>query len=130
MVSLIEKELRIKDEELKALLTDISMDTTPGTSSKVESINAEKEILQKLLKEQRQHRRQSLFALENGLLLFAIAMFGVLAAFVVYVVGVTSAAGTWEQLGSEMAVLVLLIVMSTMSAVLYFQYYKQRITRK
>ena len=129
MVSLIEKELRIKDEELKQLLTEVSLDTTPSASSKVQSISTEKEILQKLLKEQQRQRKQSLFALENGLLLFAIAMFGVLAAFVCYVVGVNAPTGTWDQVGSDLAVLILLFVMSSMSAVLYFQYYKQRNTR-
>ena len=126
MVSLIEKELKIKDQELKSLLDNIALDTTPKISSKVESINTEKEILIKLLKEQQQQRKQSLFALENGLLLFAIAMFGLLAAFVVYLVGADAPAGTWEQMGSDMAVLVLLVVMSSMSTALYFQYYKQR----
>jgi len=126
MVSLLEKELRIKDEELKNLLKDISMDTMPKISSKLDAINTEKEILHKLLKEQRLQRRRNIFALENGLLLFAVAIFGALGAFVVYLFGSTTGSGSWEQMGSDMAVLVLLIVMSSMSAVLYFQYYRRR----
>ena len=82
-----------------------------------------------MLKEQKLQRKRSLFALENGLLLFAIGMYGLLAAFVVYLVGSNAAMGTWQQVGSDLAVLVLLIVMSTMSTVLYFEYYKQRNNR-
>ena len=129
MVALIEKELKTKDQELKDLLKNIQMDTMPDISSKVSSLTTEKEILHKLLKEQKLQRRRNLFALENGLLLFAIAMFGVLAAFVVYLLGANTTGGTWEQMGSDMSVLVLLIVMATMSTVLYFQYYRQRHTR-
>ncbi|GJM30789.1 MAG: hypothetical protein DHS20C17_34240 [Cyclobacteriaceae bacterium] len=127
MVALIEKELRTKDKELKELLRDLSIDTTSGVSSKVNSITAEKEMLHKLLNKQRLQRRKSLFALENALLLFAIAMFGVLGSFVFYLVsGASAIQGTWEQAGSEMAVLVLLLVMTTMSSVLYFQHYKHK----
>lgn len=130
MVALIEKELKIKDKELQELLEDLSMDTIPEVESKVNTITAEKEILHKLLNKQKLQKRQGLFALENGLLLFAMAMFGVLAAFVIYLVSGTNAAnGTWEQMGSDMAVLMLLFIMTTVSAVLYFQHYKHRLSR-
>jgi hypothetical protein len=129
MVALIEKELKTRDQELTNLLKDISTDSMPEITSKLDSINIEKEILNKLLKEQKLQRKRSLFALENGLLLFAIGMYGLLAAFVVYLVGSNAAMGTWQQVGSDLAVLVLLIVMSTMSTVLYFEYYKQRNNR-
>ena len=79
MVALIEKELKIRDKELKKLVKNLSLDTVTNVSSRVESLTTEKQMLNQLLKEQRQ---SNLFALENGLLLFAIGMFGALAAFV------------------------------------------------
>ena len=131
MVALIEKELQLKDKELKELLKNLPMDTLPGVSNKVESINTEKEILHKLLKEQKLQRRTSLLALENGLLVFAIAVFGALAAFVFYLVSAQGGAqGTWEQMGSGMAVLTLLFVMTTLSIALYTQHYKERVLKK
>jgi len=62
------------------------MDTMPNISSKDDSLTAEKQMLHKLLKQQKIQRRSNLFAMENGLLLFAIAMFGALAVFVFYIV--------------------------------------------
>jgi len=51
MIALIEKELRIKDKELKELgLQNLSMDTMPNVSSRVNSLTTEKQILHKLLK--------------------------------------------------------------------------------
>jgi len=128
--TLIEKEIQIKDQELKALLSDLSMDTSPVTKSKVNSITAEKEILHKLLNKQRLQRRKGLFALENALLLFAIAMFGILATFVFFLVsGTVATPGTWDQMGSELAVLILLMIMTTMSTALYLQHYKNKLAR-
>lgn len=129
MVALIEQEIKIKDQELQDLLKDLNMDTTPNVNSKLNSINAEKDMLHKLLNKQKLQRRKSLFALENGLLVFAIAMFGALATFVVFLfAGPESASGTWEQVGSDMAVIMLLLIMTTLSAVLYFQHYKHRLS--
>jgi hypothetical protein len=130
MVALIEKEIKTKDKELQDLLKDLNMDTKPNITSKLNSINAEKEILHKLLNKQKLQRRKSLFALENGLLIFAMAMFGALAAFVVFLfAGPEASNGTWEQVGSDMAVMMLLLIMTSLSAVLYFQHYKHRLTR-
>ena len=130
MVALIEKELRTKDQELETLLKNISLDTTPNITSQVNSINAEKEILHKLLNKQKLERRKGLFAVENGLLLFAITIFGVLAAFLIFLFsGADAMQGTWEQTGSDMAVLMLLFIMTSLSAVLYFQHYKHRLSR-
>ncbi len=126
MVALIEKEIRIKDKELKKLIKNVSMDTQ--ISARVDSLTTEKEILAKLLLYRRQHRKSGLFVLENGLLLFAIAMFGVLAAFVFYLIPVISAiGGTWEQIGGDIAVLVLLIFMTSISIALYINHYKENI---
>jgi hypothetical protein len=130
MVALIEKELKIRDQELEELVKNLSMDTMPNISSKVDSLTAEKQMLHKLLKQQKIQRRSNLFAMENGLLLFAIAMFGALAAFVFYIVpeiGVVE--GTWEQMGSDLAVLVLLIVMTSISTALYLHHYKRKLSR-
>ncbi len=129
MVALIEKEIKTKDKELQELLKNISMDTTPNISSKVNSITAEKEMLHKLLNKQKLQRRKGMFALENGLLIFAIAMFGALAAFLVFLFAGPEATGTWEQVGSDMAVMVLLLIMTSLSAVLYFQHYKHKLSR-
>ena len=130
MVALIEKELKIRDQELEKLVKNLSMDTMPNISSKVDSLTAEKQMLHKLLKQQKIQRRGNLFALENGLLLFAIAMFGALAAFVFYIVPEISAVeGTWEQMGSDLAVLVLLIVMTSISTALYLHHYKHKLSR-
>jgi len=129
MVALIEKELKIKDRELKTLLGSISLDTKPEITAKVDFINAEKEVLHKLLSKQKLQRRKSMFALENGLLLFAITLFGALMSFVVFLFsGSNGVIGTWDQVGSDMAVLMLLLIMTTLSAVLYFQHYKHRPT--
>ncbi len=131
MIALIEKELRIRDRELKELgLSNLSMDTMPNVSSKVNSLTTEKQILHKLLKEQKLQRRGNMFALENGLLLFAIVMFGVLGAFVFYLVSGANIQGTWDQMGSDMAVIVLLLVMTSGAMVLYFQHYKHNFSRK
>jgi hypothetical protein len=62
MVALIEKELKTRDQELTNLLKDISTDSMPEITSKLDSINIEKEILNKLLKEQKLQRKRSLFA--------------------------------------------------------------------
>lgn len=131
MVKLIEKELELRDQELKELLKELSMDTMPNLTTKVNAITSEKEMLHKMLKEQKIQRRKSFFAMENGLLLFAIAMFGVLAAFVFYLLsGAAAIEGTWEQMGSEVAVLMLLFVMTTMSTLLYLHHYRQKFTNK
>jgi len=131
MVKLLEKELEIRDQELKELLKDLSMDTMPNLTTKVNAITTEKEMLHKLLKEQKVQRRKGLFAMENGLLLFAIAMFGGLAAFVFYLLsGAATIEGTWEQMGSQVAVLILLFVMTTVSSVLYLQHYRQKFTNR
>ena len=131
MVELIEKELNIRDQELKELLKDLSMDTMPSLTTNVNAITTEKEMLHKLLKEQKIQRRKSLFVMENGLLVFAIAMFGVLAAFAFYLVSAVGVIeGTWEQMGSEVAVLTLLFVMTTVSSVLYLQHYRQKFTNR
>ena len=130
MVALIEKELKIRDQELEELIKNLSMDTMPNISSKVNSLTGEKQMLHKLLKQKKIQRRSNLFALENGLLLFAMAMFGALAAFVFYIVPEISAVeGTWEQMGSDLAVLVLLIVMTSISAALYLHHYKHKLSR-
>ena len=129
MVTLIEQELKIKDKELKELLNGLSIETSPSVSSKVKSIATEKEILHKLLNKQRLKRRKGLVALESGLLLFAISMFGILGFFVFYLISGTTTPGTWEQMGSEMAVLVLLLVMTTISTALYLQHYKSKLMR-
>ena len=130
MVALIEKELKIKDRELKSLLEHISLDTKPEITAEVDSINAEKEILHKLLNKQKLQRRKGLFALENGLLLFAITLFGALMAFVVFLFsGTDGVQGTWEQMGSDVAVLMLLFIMTSLSAVLYYQHYRHRPSR-
>lgn len=133
MVTLIEKEIQQRDEEIQALLKELSMDTVDQSTmaaSKVKKAAIEKEVLHKLLREQKLQRRRTLFAVENALLLFAITMFGVLAAFVSYLVsGYQGALPTWEQLGSDMAVLILLFTMTTLSTVLYFQHYKHKSAR-
>lgn len=131
MVALIEKELRIRDQELKELgLQNLSMDTMPKVSSRVNSLTTEKQILHKLLKEQKLQRRGNMFALENGLLLFSIVIFGVLGAFVFYLVSGVNIQGTWDQMGSDLAVIVLLLVMTSGSMVLYFQHYKHKFLQK
>ena len=130
MVALIEQELETKELELKQLLNELSVATTPDIKSKVNSINAEKEILHKLLNKQKLQKRKGLFAFENGLLLFAMGIFGALGLFVIYLVFGTGAVhGTWEQMGSEMAVLILLFIMTGLSTALYFQHYKHKLTR-
>ena len=128
MVTLIEQELKVKDKELKELLNGLSIETSPSVSSKVNSIATEKEILHKLLNKQRLKRRKGLIALESGLLLFAISMFGILGSFAFYMVSGTTTPGTWEQMGSEMAVLVLLLTMTTISTALYLQHYKSKLS--
>ena len=59
-----------------------------------------------------------------------IAVFGVLGAFVFYLVSGASIQGTWDQMASDMAVIVLLLVMTSISMVLYFQHYKHNFSRK
>lgn len=131
MVTLLEKEIAQQDEKLKTLLEDLSIESTSETESQVTLAQMEKMVLHKLLKEQKLQRRRKLFALENGLLLFAIAMFGVLAAFVTFLMsGYSTSAPTWEELGSDMAVMVLLFVMTTMSTVLYIQHYRHKFSNK
>ena len=128
MVALIEKELETKDQELQELLKDLSLDTTPEINTKVHSINIEKEILHKLLHKQKLKKRKETKTAENGLLLFAMGIFAVLAALVSYlVIGTNAVSGTWEQLGSEMAVLILLLIMTGLSTTLYFQHYKHNL---
>jgi hypothetical protein len=128
MVVVIEKELETKEMELKELLGDLTISTTPDIKSKVNCINAEKEILHKLLNQRKLHRRSGLFAFENGLLLFAITLFGALAVFVVYLVfGTNAVQGTWEHMGSEMAVLIMLLIMTGLSTALYLQHYKHKL---
>lgn len=127
MVALIEKEIQQRDIEIKSLLKELSLDTMDDTSSRVKKAAIEKEILHKMLREQKLERRNTLLAVENGLLLFAITMFGVLGAFVTYLVtGYHGSNPTWEQLGSDMAVLVLLITMTSLSTVLYLQHYRNK----
>jgi hypothetical protein len=64
------------------------------------------------------------------LLLFAITLFGALMAFVVFLFSESAGTqGTWDQMGSDMAVLMLLLIMTTLSTVLYFQHYKHRPSR-
>ncbi len=128
MVAAIEKELQTKEMELKELLSELTISTTPDLKSKVNSINAEKEILHKLLNKQKLQRRKGLFAFENGIMIFAISLFGALAAFVIYLVfGTDAVHGTWEQMGSEMAVLMLLLIMTGLSTALYLQHYKHKL---
>ncbi len=131
MVTLIEKEIEQRDIEIKSLLKELELDTMDNTTSKVKRAAIEKEILHKMLKEQKLEKRNSLFAVESGLLLFAITMFGVLGAFVTFLVaGYQGASPTWEQLGSDMAVLVLLITMTALSTVLYLQHYRNKSARR
>lgn len=131
MITLLEKEIQQADHKLNDLLKDLSIESSPVTESKVTHAQMEKKVLHKLLKEQKLQRRRKLFALENGLLLFAIAMFGVLAAFVAFLVsGYSTTSPTWEELGSDLAVMILLFVMTTMSTVLYVQHYRHKISTK
>jgi len=125
MIALIEEELKIRDKELK----ELSMDTLPNVSSRADSLATEKQILHKLLKEQKLKQQSNLFKLENGLLLSAIGMFGVLAAFVFYLLSrVNAFQGTWEQMGSDMAVLILLFIMTSISTALYLGHYKHNLS--
>jgi len=48
MVALIEKELKTRDQELEELIKNLSMDTMPNISSKVNSLTGEKQMLHKL----------------------------------------------------------------------------------
>ncbi|MDH3710347.1 MAG: hypothetical protein OER04_10690 [Cyclobacteriaceae bacterium] len=131
MVTLIEKEIEQRDIEIKSLLKELALDTMDNTTSKVKRAAIEKEILHKMLKEQKLEKRNTLFAVESGLLLFAITMFGVLGAFVTFLVaGYQGASPTWDQLGSDMAVLVLLITMTALSTVLYLQHYRNKSVRR
>ena len=127
MVALIEKELKTKDKELQELLKGLAIDT-PDTTSKVNSINIEKEILHKLLIKQKFNQKKKASAVENGLLLFAMAIFGALAILVSYlVIGTNAISGTWEQMGTELALLILLFIMTGLSTTLYLQHYKQKV---
>lgn len=129
MVALIENEIQVRDQELKELVKNLSMDTMPNVSSKVDSLTTETKILHKLLKEQKLQRRRKLFALENGLLLFAIVLFGVLAGFAFYVVsGASAVQGPWEHIGSNIAVVALLFILTSISTLLYLEHYKHKLT--
>ncbi len=131
MIALIEKEIQQNDHKLKELLSELSLDTTPKGGIEVDYVKVENMVLRKLLKEQKLKRRNKLFALENGLLIFAIAMFGVLSAFVGYLLmGYNLATPTWEELGRDLSVLILLFSMTAMSAILYFQHYRHKIPQK
>ena len=110
MVALIEQELKSKDRELQGLLDELQVDTAPETVEKVHANKLEQEILQKLLIRQKHSNRKKASGVENGLLIFAAAIFGALTFLVIYLItGTDAVSGTWEQVGGEMAVLVLLL---------------------
>jgi len=118
MVALIENELKRLDKELTELVGNLQKEALP----KADSLNSKKQILHKLLKEQKLKRQNNLFALEK---------FGVLAAFVFYLVSrVNAFQGTWEQIGSDMAVLILLFIMTSLSTVLYLGHYKHNLSNE
>ena len=127
MVALIEQELKSKDKELQDLLDELQVKTAPETVEKVNANKLEREILQKLLTRQKHSNRKKASAVENGLLMFAAAIFGALTFLVIYLItGTDAVTGTWEQVGGEMAVLVLLLIMTTMSVTLYYQHYRKQ----
>ena len=127
MIALIEKELKSKDKELESLLNGLQVDIPQETIEKVNTNKLEQEILQKLLIRQRHSNRKKASEVENGLLIFAAAIFGALTFLVIYLItGTNAVTGTWEQVGGEMAVLVLLLIMTTMSITLYFQHYRSQ----
>ncbi len=131
MVTLLEKEIQQADDKIQALVAELDMKTMDDAIAKVEAAKLEKQILHKLLREQKSRRKKRLFAMENGLLLFAIGLFGMLAAFVMYLAtGYAAATPTWEEVGSDMAVMLLLVVMTTVSTVLYVQHYRHKIKGK
>ena len=131
MVTLLEQEIQQADDKIKSLVAELDMKTMDNAIAKVEAAKMEKQILHKLLKEQKLRRRKRLFAVENGLLLFAIGLFGLLAAFVMYLAtGYAAATPTWEEVGSDIAVMLLLVVMTTVSTALYVQHYRHKIKGK
>lgn len=130
MVTLLEKEIKQADDKIQALVAELDMKTMDA-STKMQQAKLERKILNKMLHEQKLRRTKRLFALENGLLLFAIGLFGLLAAFVMYLIsGYSAATPTWEEVGSDMAVMLLLVVMTTVSTVLYVQHYRYKIKKK
>jgi cytochrome c-type biogenesis protein CcmH/NrfG len=127
MVALIEQELKSKDKELQDLLDELQVDKAPENIEKVNANKLEQEILQKLLIRQKHSNQKKASEVENGLLIFAAAIFGALTFLVVYLItGTNAVTGTWEQVGGEMAVLVLLLIMTTMSITLYYQHYRSQ----
>ena len=127
MVALIEQEIKSKDMELQGLLDELQVHTAPETIEKVNANKLEQEILQKLLTRQKHNNRKKASEVENGLLMFAAAIFGALTFLVIYLItGTNAVTGTWEQVGGEMAVLVLLLIMTTMSVTLYYQHYRKQ----